>query len=256
VTDFSLSELSRVFDEIGSRLVGHDDPNAVLGVLADEAVAGIPGAEYAGITVGGQGRGFATVAATDDVVLLVDGIQYELGSGPCVDAVLQQTIFSAPDLRADERWPEFARRAVEVTGILSMLSLRLYMEDDRGLIAGLNAYSRRAGAFDEVSETIALLIATHGALAVSNATAQQKVRNLEQALKTRTDIGIAMGVLMATQKVTRDQAFDLLRIASQHAHRKVAEIAQQVAETGALPTIPVRRSRAAVSPDGRGPDVG
>lgn len=225
-------------------------------MLVDQAVAWIPGAEYAGITVGGAGRGFATVPATDDVVLVADGIQYELGSGPCVDAVLQQAIFNAPDLRSEQRWPEFARRAVDVTGIVSMLSLRLYMEDDRGLIAGLNAYSRTPGAFDEVSETIALLIATHGALAVSSAAAQQKVRNLEQALKTRTDIGIAMGVLMATHKVTRDQAFDLLRLASQHGHRKVAEIAQQVAENGALPTIPVRRAPGAVPPAPARPDEG
>jgi hypothetical protein len=96
-----------------------------LRVLVDQAVAWIPGAEYAGITVGGAGRGFATVPATDDVVLVADGIQYELGSGPCVDAVLQQAIFNAPDLRSEQRWPEFARRAVDVTGIVSMLSLRL-----------------------------------------------------------------------------------------------------------------------------------
>ncbi|MDT4915523.1 MAG: hypothetical protein QOH89_223 [Pseudonocardiales bacterium] len=37
-------------------------------------------------------------------------------------------------------------------------------------------------------------------------------------------------------KVTRDQAFDLLRMASQHTHRKVADIAAHVTETGALPT--------------------
>jgi GAF domain-containing protein len=254
VTEFSLSELSGVFDDIGSRLVSQDDPSQVLDLLVGQAVAWVPGADYAGVTVGGLGGRFTTVAATDEIVLAADGIQYELGSGPCVDAVLKQTIFNARDLRTDHRWPEFARRVVETTGITSMLSLRLYMEDDRGMIAGLNTYSHQPAAFDEVSETIALLMATHGALAVSNAAAQQKVRNLERALQTRTEIGIAMGVLMALHKVTRDQAFDLLRIASQHAHRKLADIAHQVAETGALPTIPVRRSR--TSTVGRAPETG
>lgn len=254
MTDFSLSELSTVFEDIDFRLYGHDDPNAVLDLLVGEAAARLPGADYAGITVGGQGHDFTTVAATDDIVLVADGIQYELGSGPCVDAVVKQSVFNAHDLRTDERWPEFSRRVVELTGITSMLSLRLYMEDERGLIAGLNLYSHQPDAFDEVSETIALLMATHGALAVSHAAAQRKVRNLERALQTRTEIGIAMGVLMATNKVTREQAFDLLRIASQHGHRKLAEIAQQVAETGALPTIPVQRSHA--NPSGGTPKTG
>jgi ANTAR domain/GAF domain len=243
VIDFSLSELSAVFDDIGSRLIGEDDVDELLALLVHLTVERVPGAEYAGITLGGQDRRFTTVAATDDIVLVTDRIQYELGAGPCVDAVLKQSRFNASDLRTDPRWPEFGRRAAESTGILSMFSQRLYMESDHGLIAGLNAYSHQPSAFDETSETIGLLMATHGALALSNAGAQQKARNLERALKTSREIGIAMGVLMAQNKISRDQAFDLLRIASQHAHRKLAEIAAQVAETGALPTIPRQKSQ-------------
>jgi AmiR/NasT family two-component response regulator len=50
---------------------------------------------------------------------------------------------------------------------------------------------------------------------------------------------------MATYKVTDRQAFDLLRIASQAAHRKLAGIAEDVVETGALdlPELPERRHR-------------
>jgi hypothetical protein len=39
---------------------------------------------------------------------------------------------------------------------------------------------------------------------------------------------------MALHKVTREQAFDLLRVASQRLHRKLADIARDVAETGTL----------------------
>jgi hypothetical protein len=46
--------------------------------------------------------------------------------------------------------------------------------------------------------------------------------------------------------VTEDQAFGLLRIASQSTHRKLADIAAVVAETGALelPPLPNRRTDA------------
>lgn len=39
---------------------------------------------------------------------------------------------------------------------------------------------------------------------------------------------------MATHKVTREQAFDMLRIASQNSHRKLRDIAVEVADTGTL----------------------
>jgi AmiR/NasT family two-component response regulator len=63
---------------------------------------------------------------------------------------------------------------------------------------------------------------------------------------TNREIGIAMGVLMNAHKITRQQAFDLLRIVSQHTHRKLYEIARDVADTGAL-DLPAERQRAAFS---------
>jgi AmiR/NasT family two-component response regulator len=81
------------------------------------------------------------------------------------------------------------------------------------------------------------LLATHGALALAKAAAQEQVRNLRRALDTSREIGIAMGVLMSQHKITRDQGFDMLRIASQRANRRLAEIASEVADTGQL-TLP------------------
>lgn len=43
-----------------------------------------------------------------------------------------------------------------------------------------------------------------------------------------------MGILMHQHRLTRDQAFDLLRVASQDSNRTLADIASDVAETGEL----------------------
>lgn len=194
------------------------------------------------MTIGGGDRRFVTVGATDDVVIRTDKIQYKLGSGPCVDALIENSTYKAADLRSDPRWPEFARRTVETTGIVSMLSFRLYHETHLDLITGLNMYSHQPNAFDPASETIGLLLATHGAAVAARAHAEQRANNLETALKTSREIGMAMGILMNAAKITRDQAFDLLRIASQHTHRKLADIAADVAETGQLPKLPNQRA--------------
>jgi ANTAR domain/GAF domain len=238
---FSPAEFAAMFADIGHQLDGEQDNKAVLATLTAMAVRNVPGAEHAGITVGRAGGRFTTVAATDDLVNTVDQIQYDLGSGPCVDALVEDTTFKAADLRRERRWPEFGQRAVETAGIVSMLSLRLFTETDGGSIAGLNMYSHSPDAFDESSEAIATLLATHGALAVGKAAAQAKAANLLVALKNSREIGIAIGILMNQHHVTRDQAFDLLRITSQHTHRKIADIAIHLGDTGELPGLPTRR---------------
>lgn len=64
---------------------------------------------------------------------------------------------------------------------------------------------------------------------------QDQVDNLQIALENSRDIGVAMGILMATEKVTRDCAFDMLRMVSQHQNRKLFLVAADVIETGTLP---------------------
>ena len=207
-------------------------PAQALDELVSITVTAVPGAEYAGITRGSRGQ-FQTLAATDAVVHAVDAIQYELTSGPCVDAILEKSVFRTGDLREDPRWPQFGRRAAQETGILSMLAFRLYLEDDDA-IAGLNLYARPVDAFDALSQTIGTLLASHAALAMGGVLAQQRVVNLERALASNREIGVAMGILMARHSVTREQAFDLLRLASQNTNRKLISIATEVADTGAF----------------------
>jgi hypothetical protein len=153
-----------------------------------------------------------------------------------VDAILAENLFNVGDLRADERWPDFGRRAAEETGVLSMLSFRLFFEDagSADLAAGLNLYASKPEAFDEIDETVLGLIATHGALAVSAAQQRRRADGLSTALQSNRDIGAAMGVLMARLLVTREQAFDLMRIASQRTNRKLRDIALEVLDRGTL----------------------
>jgi hypothetical protein len=54
------------------------------------------------------------------------------------------------------------------------------------------------------------------------------------ALESSRRIGQALGILMATYKLTDEQAFDLLRGASQHTHHKLRDIAEEVCTTGTL----------------------
>jgi hypothetical protein len=193
----------------------------------------VPHAESAGITCVSS-KGFESVAATSELAERVDQIQFELRSGPCVDAAVQETIYRTDDLRSDPRWPEFGRRASEETGVLSMLSYRLFFEDDDDLAAALNVYSTEAGAFDDTAQMAGLAASTFGAELITSRRRRAEIAHLERALASNREIGAAIGVLMAQHRVTRQQAFDLLRMASQNTHRKLVDIAHDVVDTGVL----------------------
>ncbi len=79
-------------------------------------------------------------------------------------------------------------------------------------------------------------VATMRIAGLARALHVQRVRtaNLEEALATNREIGQAIGILMATDQITADQAFEQLRSASQHLHRKLREIAADVVQTGTL----------------------
>jgi GAF domain-containing protein len=224
--------LAEMFAHLGRDLSHGRRLEDVLTTLTHRAVEVVPGAEHAAVTRSARG-GFKTVAATSEVPPRVDRIQYELQTGPCVDAIKKDTAFRIADLGADPRWPEFGRRAVDEVGIRSMLSIRFFFEDV-SLVAGLNLYASASRAFDDDDETRAMLLATHGALAVTAAQLHEKVDNLNIALLNSRRIGTSIGILMATYKVTDEQAFDLLRVASQTSHRKIAELAEEVNRTGTL----------------------
>ena len=64
--------------------------------------------------------------------------------------------------------------------------------------------------------------------------AQARADQLTEALESNRDIGAAIGILMAQHRITREQAFDLLRRASQRKNVKMRSIAHDVIETGVL----------------------
>ena len=67
------------------------------------------------------------------------------------------------------------------------------------------------------------------------AQAERRAANLEVALASNRQIGVAIGILMQRHKITERQGLDLLRRSSQAVNRKLRDIADMVVLTGALP---------------------
>lgn len=218
------------------RAMHQDQPDGIkVPRVTEFAAAAVPGAQDAAISIITGDQSPVTIAATSDLPLQVDKIQYETGEGPCLQALTNSDVVWSDDLSNDQQWPRFARRAVEATGVRSMASFRLFLAEDRR--GALNFYSVESRAFDELAIGVGALFASYASLALLNDLHRERAMSLERALESNREIGIAMGILMARNLCTQDQAFDMLRTASQHTQRKLRDIAAQVRETGSLPDL-------------------
>ncbi|MDT0352607.1 GAF and ANTAR domain-containing protein [Pseudonocardia charpentierae] len=229
-------ELAEVFAKLARQLQAEDTPRKVQERVTRAAVDTVDGCDHAAISLVHRRGGIETVAATDDVPPRVDAIQYEAGQGPCLDALIEHGVFPIDDLANDKRWPSFSRRTAEETGVRSMLSLRLFLEGDT--IGALNMYSRTVQAFDEQACAVGTILAAHAAIAMQAAREHAHSKQLDHALESNREIGMAMGVLMAQGRMTQNQAFEALRQASQHLNRKLHDVAAELVETGQLPQPP------------------
>ncbi len=174
-----------------------------LQTIAETALLSIPSIEHVGVSVLDRKGNAVTKAATSDLVLELDELQYSLHEGPCVDSLRGATVVAAPRIRDDSRWPRYVPPAVRL-GLKAQLAVRLYL-DEQGTVGGLNMYSTGSEDIDPQAPGIADLFAAHAALALDRAL---KVDHLNEALQTREVIGEAVGLLMAKYDWTRTPRSD------------------------------------------------
>src|SRR3954466_11601005 len=91
--------LANLYADIGRDLAPHHRTTDALAAVARAAATRVPGVERASVTRGDKGS-FVTVAATDPAAQQVYQLQHDLGTGPCVDAILQETACVTGDLGA------------------------------------------------------------------------------------------------------------------------------------------------------------
>ena len=227
-TTAALDELARRLAEAARGLQEQLDPQQVLDRVVSLAVAMVPGADEATITMVRARRHVYSAAATGELAAWFDVLQDETGQGPCLDAMWNQQTVRVDDLPADPRWPVLGPRAGE-RGVGSMLCLQLFVHEDT--LGALDLLAHQKSAFTDESEHIGLLLASHAAIAVADA---QKLEHAAIALANRDIIGQAKGILMERFKITADQAFDVLAKVSQDTNRKVYAVAEDLTRTGTL----------------------
>jgi GAF domain-containing protein len=221
--------VARDLSELSREMQADNTGEALLKRIVVATVTEVEGAGYAGITLV-TGKTVSTPAATEDLVERIDQIQYETGQGPCLESAGRHKTVRSDDLRAEDRWPQFAQQTADL-GVRSILSFQLFVEAES--FGALNVYASDAKAFGPDSESTGLLLASHAALAMAAARTEA---GLLAALDTRDLIGQAKGILAERYKITGVQAFGLLVACSQSVNRKLRDVAEHLVTTGELPT--------------------
>ena len=193
----------------------------------------MPAAELAGIALLGDDGRPTTAVYTDEASPEIDAGQYESGHGPCLDAWRQRRPVRIDDMTAAaDAYPEFSRLARD-HGVHSTLSLPLVAAKEG--IGALNLYARREKGFSPEDEAVGVDLAAAAAIVLANASAysaaSQLGAQLTEAMKSRAVIEQAKGMLMAqSPTMTADDAFELLRKASQRENVKLRDIAQRIVD--------------------------
>ncbi|MGH8960090.1 MAG: GAF and ANTAR domain-containing protein [Jatrophihabitantaceae bacterium] len=209
-----------------------------LGRIAEFSAATIRGFARLAVSVIADGRPVA-LAASDATVHDAEALQYTIGEGPALTAVADRAVTVSGSLGGDPMWPRFGS-TVARTGLHSVLVAPMIVTDT--VIGALSVYASGKNAFDEHLVARAERYSIPAAALIHNMhllhQSQQQVRQLSDALRSRSVIDQAIGILRSRNGGTPEEAFQRLRRISNADRIKLVDVAQQVVERS------VRRARA------------
>ena len=206
------------------------DPPHTLQRMVDITPEFFDSCDYVGISLV-EREHIRTPAASTEQLRELDELQYELGEGPCREAIRSHATIIVEDLHTDPRWPAWGRLMSEQLGIRSSLSFRLFTRAD-DTWGALNVYSRTPHSFTEQDVLHGQVIAAMSAVVLARSINDE---HLARALETRTVIGQATGMVMERYGLDEQTAFNVLRRLSSQDNRKLRDLAEQVVADRALP---------------------
>lgn len=232
-----LVETSEARAELGSILLETASIEDYLEEFAQHAPEHIGAGTHCGITL--RHRGHDRSAASSDMrTARCDDVEVAAGSGPCITSLDEQRTVVGEEIWIDDRWVEWREAAVRAgfrsaaalsatAGPGAAIALSLYSEDEEPW--DQERLVRAAACAQQVARVVALCIRI----------SEQTVINgdLTAAMATRATIDQAIGIIMAQNRCTSQEAFEILRSASSHRNIKLRDVASAVVQgiAGSVP---------------------
>jgi len=218
---------AEVFRSLADIVYVSDDFASVYEAIVRAAPDLVEGCDHASLMIKRDGR-YVTVASSDETAAVIDAFERELGEGPCLDAIHDESVFHDADLRDGSPWPRLNERVVNETPVRGMAGFRIRTGDDND--GALNLFSDSPGGLTGRSVDQGIVLSSFITVALVAAQERRAARTLRTGLQSNREIGKAVGLLMAFHKVSDEEAFAMLRSTSQDLNVKLVEVARQVVE--------------------------
>ena len=204
----------------------HEFVERVVKVAADQVAPGTS----ATITLLRDGA-LNAVAGSDPRSEHCDEVEYSHRDGPCLEAIDRQVTVVSEDLATETRWPAWREAAREAgfhsvaavpRRVLGRMDVALNLYGERTLAWDADALARADVYADETARALTLALRTSDLRTTND--------DLKSALASRAVIDQAIGVVMAQNRCSPDDAFGILRSASQHRNIKLRDLARTIVE--------------------------
>ncbi len=233
--DFTaLAELAEAFSALVEALQDRRDGHALRPArIVELAMRCLPMGRHVALVISEDGHTTRNLAATSDIPARVDELRAEVGQGPALDVLDTNDLVVSNELAADPRWPLFGPNVVDRLGIRSTIAYRLYLAPR--LRAALVLHSDWPYAFDDLAIATGSIFASYCSLAVITDQLLGDRLSERRAREVHREIGVAAGLLMATEEIGVVEAYRRLVRAGRNLRRALPDMARDVIEHGSLP---------------------
>ena len=227
-TPESESSVTGVFVRLAGLLATGNDTHELLDA-AVHACTILLKVQDAGLILARDDDALQVMASTSERSALIEAIQLTADEGPCMACFARGEIVTIADIKRLDRWPAFRNLAVS-QGFRSVHAVPLRLRSQT--IGALTLFREQPGRLDRAEAQLAQAladIATAGILQDRILSDQDAVQHqLQHALDSRVIIEQAKGVIAQRDRISVDEAFNLLRAYARRNRRRLHEVAHKV----------------------------
>jgi len=238
--------LVRTLVELADNLVEDFDVIDVLTVLSDRCVE-VLDVDSAGVMLAAPGGELQVVASSSVAMRGLELFELQANEGPCVDCFISGSPIVNLELSAvDDRWPQFARRAV-ADGFHSVHALPMHLRSTT--VGALNMFRMAPGSLRAEDVVVAQALADVATIAIiqHQVSVDAAVLNsqLSEALNSRIIIEQAKGKVSEASGLDMDRSFQRMRNHARNHNLRLTELARGIAEgtTSIVGLDPLPRAR-------------
>lgn len=226
-------ETAALLREITAGLIGSAGLDDALRRLAETLGQALPGVRRSSVTLLRAGEP-ASVAASDPATLDLDDLRSG-AEGPALTAIRTRDLVLAGDLRSDDRWPDWTRRAL-AAGIGGVVAAPVDVDDQ--VIGAISLYAEQPATL-AAHQLTAMLAAEHAGLLLAAVRDRDRwagqLADLGDSVGAGEIVGQAVGVVMTQRRCSATAALQVLRDASESLSIPLREVAQRLVTSVAGP---------------------